>query len=99
MQTCINEAVEYLIEIMKIIDDKRWTANNLLNQKEALHKGISSFNNYEANKTVDLNIDKEDEYKDKLIPDKNNSVNDFLNHYNSSKICNKEWGALRSIQL
>ena len=99
MQTCINESVEYLIEIMKVIDDKRWMANNLLNHKEAVHKGISTFNNYEANKTIDLNIDKEDEDKDKLIPDKNNSVNDFLNHYNSSEICNKEWGALGSIQL
>ena len=99
LQTCINESVEYLIEIMKIIDDKRWMANNLLNHKEAVHKGISTFNDYDANKTIDLNIDKEDEDKDKLIPDKNNSVNDFLNHYNSSEICNKEWGALRSIRL
>ena len=99
MQTCINESVEYLIEIINIIDDKRRMANNLLNHKEAVHKGISTFNDYDANKTIDLNIDKEDEDKDKLIPDKNNSVNDFLNHYNSSEICNKEWGALGSIQL
>ena len=99
MQTCINESVEYLIEIMNVIDDKHWMANNLLNHKEAVHKGISTFNNNKANKTVDLNIDKEDEDKDKPIPDKNNSVNDFLNHYNSSEICTKEWGALGSFQL
>ena len=40
----------------------------------------------------------EDVDKDKLTPDKNNTVNNFLNHCNSSEICNKQWGSLRSIQ-
>ena len=87
------------MEIMNIKDDKLSMANNLLNHKEDIHKAISTFNDYKANKTVDLNIYKEDEDKDILIPDKNNSVNDFLNHCNSSEICNKQWGALRCIQL
>ena len=86
------------MEKMNIKDDKLLMAN-LLNHKEDVHKAISTFNYYKANKTVDLNIYKEDEDKDILIPDKNNSVNDFLNHYNSSEICNKQWGALRYIQL
>ena len=77
---------------MNIKDDKLSMANNLLNHKEDIHKAISTFNDYKANKTVDLNIYKEDEDKDILIPDKNNSVN-------SSEICNKQWGALRCIQL
>ena len=71
------------MEIMNIKDDKLWMANNLLNHKEEFHKAISTSNNWKANKTVDLNNDKEDEGKDKLIPDKNNSVNDFLNHCKS----------------
>ena len=87
------------MEIMNIKDDELSMTNNLLNHKEDIHKAISTFNDQKANKTVDLNIYKEDEDKDILIPDKNNSVNDFLNHCNSSKICNKQWGALRCIQL
>ena len=86
------------MEIMNIKDDKLSMANNLLNQED-VHKAISTFIDYKANKTVDLNIYKEDEDKDILISDKNNSVNDFLNHCNSSEICNKQWGALRCIQL
>ena len=87
------------MEKMNIKDDELSMANYFLNHKEDIHKAISTFNDYKANKTVDLNIYKEDEDKDILIPDKNNSVNDFLNHCNSSKICNKQWGALRCIQL
>ena len=87
------------MEMMNVIDDKHHTANNLLNHKEDVHKAISTFNDYKANKTVDINIYKEDKDKDILIPDKNNSVNDFLNHCNSSEICNKQLGALRCIQL
>ena len=84
---------------MNIKDDELLMANNLLNQKEDDHKAISTFNDYKANKTVDLNIYKEDEDKDILISDKNNSVNNFLNHCNSSEIYNKQLGALRCIQL
>ena len=84
---------------MNIKDDELLIANNLLNHKEDIKNTISTINDYKANKTVDLNIYKEDEDKDILIPDKNNSVNDFLNHCNSSEICNKQWGALRCIQL
>ena len=68
---------------MNIKDDELLMGNNLLNHKEDVHKAISTLNNNKANKTVDLNIDKEDEDKDKLIPYKNNSVNDFLNHCKS----------------
>ena len=87
------------MEIMNIKDDELSMTNNLLNHKEDIHKAISTFNDQKAKKTVDLNIYKEDEDKDILISDKNNSVNDFLNHCNSSEICNKQWGALRCIQL
>ena len=87
------------MEIMNIKDKELSMANNLLNHKEDVHKAISTFNDNKANKTVDLNIDKEDEDKDKLIPYKNNSVNDFFNHCNSSEICNKQWDALGCIQL
>ena len=61
---------------MNIKDEELSMANNLLNHKEDVHKAISTLNNNKANKTVDLNIDKEDEDKDKLIPNKNYSVND-----------------------
>ena len=87
------------MEIMNIKDDELSMTNNLLNHKEDIYKAISTFNDQKANKTVDLNIYKEDEDTDILISDKNNSVNDFLNHYNSSEICTKEWGALGSFQL
>ena len=33
----------------------------MVNHKEAVHKSISTFKDYKANKTVDLNIDKEHE--------------------------------------
>ena len=58
---------------MNIKDDELSMANNLLNHKEDIHKAISTFNDLKANKTVDLNIYEEDEDKDILIPDKNNS--------------------------
>ena len=61
---------------MNIKDEELSKANNLLNHKEDVHKAISTFNDNKANKTVDLNIDKEDKDKDKLIPNKNYSVND-----------------------
>ena len=69
---------------MNIKDDELSMAINFLNHKEDIHKAISTFNDYKANNTVDLNIYKEDEDKIILISDKNNSVNDFLNHCNSS---------------
>ena len=42
-------------------------ANNILNHKDAVHRAILTFNDYEACNTVHLNNYKEDEDKDNLF--------------------------------